>query len=119
MLCMCVCSDAFLSDLVRLDTHGRRADLAVPREVIDGVEAGRNPHTFTQRMLNDVLVQNESVRAKVFAAKVLHDQLDVRMQVWMQHLRNEAAAGHSASDALQRTDIDALLKHTCISGGVK
>jgi hypothetical protein len=52
--------------------------------------------------------RSEEVRAKVFATKVLHDQLKVRVELWDQMLQQEAQTGNLTSYALLHSNFDTL-----------
>jgi DUF971 family protein len=64
---------------------------------------------LTGRFVVEVRFQNDSVRAQIFATKVLHDQLQMRMQIWDEVLQQEANQGSkSAQQLLQQTKSEPL-----------
>lgn len=68
------------------------------------MESGYNPSVLTGRFVEEARFHNDSVRAQIFATKVLHDQLQMRMQIWDQVLQQEAIQGNkSAQLLLQQT----------------
>lgn len=66
------------------------------------VEHGENPSALTGRFLDETRYANESVRAQIFATKMLHDQLALRMELWDQVLEKEALAGNEGAKNLLR-----------------
>ena len=66
------------------------------------VDHGENPSALTGRLIDETRSQNESVRAQIFATKMLHDQLALRMELWDQVLEKEAQAGNEGAKNLLR-----------------
>lgn len=104
----------YLSCLESLDRGARalqQQQLTVPKSVIECVESGHNPALLTQQFIEEAKWKHDAVRAKVFATKLLHDQLQVRVGLWDSALSAEAAAGHRDAHALLHAPLDALRQH--------
>lgn len=70
------------------------------------MDHGENPSALTGRFIDDTRYANECVRAQIFATKMLHDQLALRMELWDQVLHKEAAEGNQGAKQLLRDSAD-------------
>ena len=77
-----------------------RLFLLVSVSCVSCVESGDNPSALTARFIDDVRFQNDSVRAQIFATKLLHDQLQLRMELWDEVLTTQAQAGNDSAKQL-------------------
>jgi len=98
--------DAFLQSLMDIDRSARKIQTTVPKTAIDLASSGHNPSLLSGYLLEDARSKNDDVRGKLFATKLLHDQLALRMDLWDEQLSKEAEAGDVAAKAMLEYKLD-------------
>eukprot|EP00455_Lapot_gusevi_P052079 TRINITY_DN7893_c0_g1_i3.p1 TRINITY_DN7893_c0_g1~~TRINITY_DN7893_c0_g1_i3.p1 ORF type:complete len:167 (-),score=29.34 TRINITY_DN7893_c0_g1_i3:206-667(-) len=72
----------FMNQLRSLDELSRKVDAKVPLQVIEAIDHNQNPDFVTKQYLDACRHRNDQVRGRLFATKLLRDQLSAGMQFW-------------------------------------
>ena len=80
-----------VSDFTRLSSTSEAVPdaVALPREVIQYVEDGRNPDIYTREFVELVVKENQGMKAKLKAFRDFRDELAAQMVVAFPELKGE------------------------------